>query len=126
MNLQLGKKTQSRQRNVRTKAWWLRGRSGLPKSEASSFKSSFSCYWVGGGRDSLYFLNICYCGKRITFFFFFCCLIFQSKTSPEIQSHISNCALSNLNAQKCLDFFNFLFCIMADLQCCISFRYTTN
>ena len=59
VNLQLGKKTQSRQRNVRTKAWWLRGRSGLPKSEASSFKSSFSCYWVGGGRDSLYFLNIC-------------------------------------------------------------------
>lgn len=72
VNLQLEKKNQSRQRNVRTKAWWLRGRSGLPKSsEASSFKCSFQCYWEGAGRggaDSLYFLDICYCGKRITNF----------------------------------------------------------
>ena len=50
VNLQLEKKNQSRQRNVRTKAWQLRGRSGLPKSsEASSFKCSFQCYWEGAG-----------------------------------------------------------------------------
>lgn len=92
VNLQLGKKNQSRQRNARTKAWWLRGRSGLPKSEASSFKSSFSCYWVGGGGDSLYFLNICYCGKRITIFFFILLFNFSIQNlSWDPEPHIQLC-----------------------------------
>lgn len=51
----------------------LGGKSDLPKSsEASSFKCSFQRYRAGagggGGAKSLYFLDICYCGKRITHF----------------------------------------------------------